>query len=589
MSRKRRGYQTGYFFKKRIFWVILCVLFACAQMVPYLILGENSIVTYHDQLDGEVLTYILNAKHLFDGVNYYPEMMNGISRNSLVSPAPLFVFLFRLFKPFVAFLICMFIVKVTAAASMFLFIDELTDNKFVAFLMALVFSLLPFYTVYGLCIPGQPLVYYIFLRFKRDRWEWPLYFASVFYAGCSSLVLCGYALLFVLAIFTLVMLIKRIHPLRYILLCASILIAYVAENLSLFGQLFGAGSGFISHKTEMIHKGIPFDRAFLNNALYGADYTKAYQLYFLPMIVIAIAVGGIYVSTTAGEKDNLIKTYRRLVITFGLTLFLIAVISVLETDFFCNIANSSNGLLREFNFTRFSWTLTALWYALFALSVSLIWQMAVNMEWRFFFVSLFFLALTETLGLTTYYAIGNNDLRPNCIKLIKGDDYYMMTWKQFFAEDLFDECERLIGEDRREVNVVSLGIYPAAASYNGFNTLDGYSNNYDVRYKHEFRRVIAPQLDKSQYLSGWFDEWGNRCYLVLAESNNYFTFEKKWTPYTSNYELDFDALKALGCDYIISATYLIDSERYGLRLLNENDTPIESDGSWYRLWVYALN
>ena len=48
-------------------WIIVM-----AAMLPYLILGENIVVFYHDQLDGEVLGYILHAKYLFTGIDTYP-------------------------------------------------------------------------------------------------------------------------------------------------------------------------------------------------------------------------------------------------------------------------------------------------------------------------------------------------------------------------------------------------------------------------------------------------------------------------------------------------------------------------------------
>lgn len=162
----------------------------------------------------------------------------------------------------------------------------------------------------------------------------------------------------------------------------------------------------------------------------------------------------------------------------------------------------------------------------------------------------------------------------------------MMTWQQFYAEDLFRQVDDLIGRPKEEYRVVSLGIYPAAASYNGFYCLDAYSNNYDVEYKHEFRKVISGELIKSDYLTDWFDHWGNRCYIVLAQTNNYFTFEKRWGTVIRDTDLAWEQLRTMGCDYIISAAYIIDADRMGLKLLNEE--PIESENSWYRLFVYQL-
>lgn len=162
----------------------------------------------------------------------------------------------------------------------------------------------------------------------------------------------------------------------------------------------------------------------------------------------------------------------------------------------------------------------------------------------------------------------------------------MMTWSQFYAEDLFRQVEELIGRPKEEYRVVSLGIYPAAAAYNGFYCLDAYSNNYDIEYKHEFRKAIEGELAKSEYLTEWFDDWGNRCYIVLAETNNYFTFEKRWSPVSRDVDLNWEQLRLMGCEYVISASYIANAGDMGLELLNQE--PIQSQDSWYRLFVYRL-
>ena len=197
------------FKEKRFIWIIAGVICAFISIIPYIYLGEDSVVTYHDQLDGELITYLLNARHLFDGSVTYPELMNGIYKNGMVSPAPLFVFIFALFKPFTAFVICMLFIRIFSVISMFLLLDEITNEKVFSFFISLFFMLLPFYAVYGLCIPGQPIIYYSFIRFKEEKCEWPLYFAIAFFAGCSSLALTGYAVLTVAGIVFLISLIKK--------------------------------------------------------------------------------------------------------------------------------------------------------------------------------------------------------------------------------------------------------------------------------------------------------------------------------------------------------------------------------------------
>ncbi|MCM1561858.1 MAG: DUF6044 family protein, partial [Butyrivibrio sp.] len=127
-------------------------------MVPFLILGEGSIITYHDQLDGELFSYLLTAKYLFTDIRVYPEIMNGLPAAGAVPPAPLFVLLYVFFKPFPAFMLSQWIIYLTAFLGMYLLLLRLTKREFISFSIAVIFMLLPFYPVYGLCIPGQPLL-----------------------------------------------------------------------------------------------------------------------------------------------------------------------------------------------------------------------------------------------------------------------------------------------------------------------------------------------------------------------------------------------------------------------------------------------
>lgn len=589
MNRFRRNPLIEFFSESRLVWIVLGVVVAFVSAIPYFILGENSIVTYHDQLDGELLTYILNAKHLFDGSNFYPEIMNGISKNGMVSPAPLFIVLFKFFKPFTAFVMMMIIIRLCSVVSMFLLLDELTEKKLLSFLLSVLFMLLPFYTVYGLCIPGQPILYYSLLRFRKEKWEWPLYFGIVFYVMTSSFALVGYAIILVTGIWFVVAWIKGIHPFRYLIACVVLAGGYVAENISLVLQALGITQGFVSHKTEVLHSGQNFLVALKDTLVFGATYTEAYQMYYIPVILIALIAGAFFILLTAGDKEELEKAYNKLMLgTVGLLIGAVLT-AFFDSRLWAQISNSGNGLFHDFNFSRFSWLMTVAWIIVFALSVNMLWLMAEYEAYPVLYKIICSFVFAASLGLTLFFALYNNDLKPNLMKLYNNGDYYQLTWKQFFAEDLFEKVDELIGEEEKSsYRVVSLGIYPAAASYNGYYCLDAYSNNYDVNYKHEFGEIIRPQLDQSEYLTDWYDNWGNRCYIVLNESMNYFTFEKKWGTYSTDWELDFDKLREMGCKYIISASYLIEPEQYGITLLNEDEIPIETLNSWYRLFVYEL-
>ena len=141
--------------KERLIFVI-GLLIVLTAMVPYLILGENMIVFYPDQLDGEVLGYILHAKYLFTGIDTYPEMMNGISENGLFPPAPLLVLLYKILRPAAAFVWNQIFCMVTAYIGMYFCIKTAVNNNIIAVFCGILFAYLPLLSVYGLCQYGLP-------------------------------------------------------------------------------------------------------------------------------------------------------------------------------------------------------------------------------------------------------------------------------------------------------------------------------------------------------------------------------------------------------------------------------------------------
>ena len=76
---------------------------ACFFCLAYLVIGTDSYVEFHDQLDGEVLNYIYQAKYLFSGNDIIPEFMNVMHKSSMTGPAPMGVIFYLLLPPFYAF------------------------------------------------------------------------------------------------------------------------------------------------------------------------------------------------------------------------------------------------------------------------------------------------------------------------------------------------------------------------------------------------------------------------------------------------------------------------------------------------------
>jgi Protein of unknown function (DUF6044) len=120
---------------------------------------------------------------------------------------------------------------------------------------------------------------------------------------------------------------------------------------------------------------------------------------------------------------------------------------------------------------------------------------------------------------------------------------YEPSVKQFLAEKQFQEIKEYIGLPVADYRVVSIGIHPAIAQYNGFYTLDTYNNFYPLSYKHEFRKIIEKELAKNKTIRTYFDEWGGRCYIFTAELGKNYMFTKDSKKRLKNLQLNTAQLK----------------------------------------------
>lgn len=191
--------------------------------------------------------------------------------------------------------------------------------------------------------------------------------------------------------------------------------------------------------------------------------------------------------------------------------------------------------------------------------------------------------------LLSYNCLKTSFVKP-CLQELLLPEYETISWSDYFALGVMNQVEEYIySEDSKQIDeykVVSLGIDPVAALYHGFYCIDGYSNNYDIDYKNTFREIIAPELDKNTSMAEYFDHWGNRCYLFSSEIPLYYNIEKG-TFWYNHLQLNINALKELGCEYILSAAYIVPATDMNLTLMRED--AFETDTSYYRIFIYKIN
>ncbi|MCM1089497.1 MAG: DUF6044 family protein [Muribaculum sp.] len=603
-----------------LWWVGL--LLTAIVLSPNLGLGEGSVFTVHDQLDESMMNYVLTARHPGEGV--IPEMLGGVNASGLAPSAVLFVLLYRCLPPFTAFLCTYGILVAGGFLGMYLSVRELTDSSILAVAAAGVFCMLPLYPVYGFSQMGIPLILYAFLCFYREKHIPAALGLTLLFGLTSHLVYTGYVVLGLWLLAVCVMGLRK--EVRKCRLCGAgfglLLVTYLLTNLSLFAEiLFGAslngGISYVSHREEMVNSALPFGRTVWEVFTSSAQHAFTYHERLIVPIVVLLVLGGIFYK----KLDAKDKRRYRLALGGMLALVLIAVFyGICKSAPVVAWKNSVTGFLHYFQIERVYWLYPAGWYLELALVFSFWWRAggAAAAETK---------AVTDSTGhgletgavMPRASAGGRGDgleyrkwrlapllqcivlaavLLPTADTVLHNSYFYMnvnqrnngsgvtgyISWESYYAEELMEQLEEAIGRELSEYRVAHLGISPAPALMHGFYTVDGYSNNYPLDYKHAFRRVIAAELEKSPETAVYFDKWGNRCYLFNSQTGNYWLLKKGSGVVYEGLEFDMEALRGLGCEYLFSGGEIADAEQMGLELMGY----FETEDSYWGIRLYRL-
>jgi hypothetical protein len=343
--------------------------------------------------------------------------------------------------------------------------------------------------------------------------------------------------------------------------------------------MLGIGETFVSHREEMVIASLDFFDNFRNIFFEGGSYAKSYNLPIVILAAVAIMARCVYRTKTDGrDTDNRKDNRFVLMLLLLLAALVISLMAALwRAEPVVNMRMSAGGTLKSFQADRIYWLLPLCWYMILALSLKETESLCRGI------LSAVSLVLLVFLGYSIYE---NSTIYHNLRLMIFPDTYHLMDWDDYYAEDVYSQIDVFIGEDKSEYRTVSLGVTPAAALYNGFYCLDGYSNFYPLEYKHEFRQVIEKELEKSDELRVYFDTWGNRCYLFNGETGNYMMIPGSNGGSFGHLELNTQKLYEMGGRYIFSALPIDNADDMNLKLMR--DEPFKTDTSYYSIWLYEI-
>src|SRR5699024_1234955 len=529
---------------------------------PYYILGEDTHIRLHDNLDSNIVWYKLLAESgQFFSISELPNVINGLPRSTLATPFDIMVWFYVLFEPMTAYTIGQTIMRFAGFFGMYLLLRRFIGSKWIVTGVALVFAILPFWPSGLLSIAGLPLALYLFLSIRENRWQAPWYhwFVLMLLPFFSNFIL---TFVFFLGLMGVVWLVDWIRFKKsnwaFLTAIAGMTSIYLIKNYMLIYAMF-INEGFTSHREDLDlgHNTLSGTISlFFENFLTGHTHDMAvHTSIILPVIGLALVVAA----------------YRRIKPKLLIGLVLVnAALSLWYAFWYWEgwrIVKDNVMIANTFNFSRIHFLDPMIRYIAFALALWSLWK-----HMRFGKAALTILIIAQLLNVFGL----NEELKYGRIGT--------PTFAEFYSEELFDSIEAYIGKDQSDYRVVSIGLHPTIAQYNGFYTLDTYNNSYPLEYKYKFRKIIAPELAKNDTIKNYFDTWGGRLYMYTDKLGKDDDVTKNRDVVLDNLDINTAALADLGGDYIFSAVPIENHRENDLAY----ERSFENSQSPWKIYLYRV-
>ncbi|MBR5897330.1 MAG: hypothetical protein IKZ39_06905, partial [Lachnospiraceae bacterium] len=338
-------------------------------------------------------------------------------------------------------------------------------------------------------------------------------------------------------------------------------------------------SGVVSHRNEFADASVETSFfSVLKDIFSRGDFH--HDAYTRHMFILFPVLAAIVLLVTC-------KAVRKHTFAFCLCAGTLVVFAAAEAFFSSSVSaglmNILPGMFKSFQFDRTYYFLPGLWYILLGLSFAIVLELFKE-KWAvlgIIAVGIFSMVILKDVAKDEEGIFYQNINQVNNGESVTG----YITMKNLYSEPLMAEIEETIGRDMKDYRVAHIGISPVAALLHGFYTIDGYSNNYSLAYKHEFRKIIEKELELNDFNRAYFDDWGSRCYIFYHEWGNAYLLKKGFSGTITDLRLDFAKMKELNCDFIFSAGEIIDAEQYGLLYRGYYST----DDSYWGIYLYELN
>lgn len=570
---------TKYWF----FFPIIGFLFLAA--VVFFGYGEHSYIAVHDNMDLFLAQFAMlkNMGSFFShGVNV--PFLGGISRDNLPSELSLYSVLYMVFPVYTAYvlgilgkiLLGIFSFRLLAGE---LFPEQCALYRPVIYMTGFAYGILWVFPAFGFAFASIPLCVYLLVKiYRHDGKVW--YLALLAYPLVSYFSYHGIFILGYLVIAVIWLSLRDRKPAWSLCIALVVLaLGYVICEYRLFGQmLFGDE---VTIRSTMVNPGLSAREiareivTVWREGIFHAD--SVHGKVVLPVCILYFLINnGMYL-----WKRQAKKIFHD---TFNFIMLFLLFNSVVYGLYDCEPLRSFVEMLvpplEGWQFNRTIFFNPFLWYAALFIVLIRLYDMGI---WQMWAANVIICAAVLVIILTPNRY---NDLYATChnraYEYFHGTEVDEFDYEQFYAEELFREIKQDIGYEGGWS--AAYGMHPAVLEYNGIATLDGYLGFYSQQYKEDFRRIIAPALDRVEATRIYYDDWGARAYLYSGTDLSIVNATKTVYATDCDIYIDTEAFRALGGKYIFSRIELTNAEEAGLRLM---DSYTAADGSC-TVYVYQI-
>lgn len=531
--------------------------------LTFLFPGKNVYFTIHDNLEAEAVIRTMMARDnaTTPGDGMVQQVMNGIPRVCMQSDLHISSMLYNIFNPFTAYLVNLGLLLWLAYTGMWLLLRKSLIPGSPAWLAAAVaacFSVLPLYPGYGLSVAGLPLLLLAFIWIHERRQLKSAASIIVLFLFWSSFYLVGIFILALLGVALLIILIRK-RKIHLPLLLTMILmgLGYFGVEYRIMLETFFFKS-FESHRVEFAAPAtIGFRDALGSSLTYLREgfYHAPPQQHWLIIPVALMSAAGLWL----WFRKKATAEWKWLVAVFIITVMLSVLTGFTHWTPMENVMGKIS-FFKQFNRERFFFLFPLPWYLMLGMVCAILWRH------RIVKYAVPALLIFQCIWIFTHHPEFRQNMPRAMGKPLPKpvlNQFETYSWGSFMAEDLMQEIDSAIGQPKEDYRIACLGFNPAPAQYHGFFTLDFYNNYYRLDYKHQFRKIMAAELDKSDKNRKYFDEWGNRCYLFPAEDGDTL----------HHLSLNTQAFYEMGGRYILSHPFVVNDSANGLHLVHTWDDP----------------